>query len=284
MAGGRLYWVLRILLLILLLTIVVYPFIPRNSVVGVGRMDYPRLFQYSILHFNLSTHSITGESSVDPADAVHDLLRVLEYFRDSMPPGGSGGFLGALSRAYNAYWSLANASLYYYNASLMLNGSWSSILELLDYIRECRFNDAIGLWESGLDSNVSMIQDLIDEGNTLSTGIDPGALLSDDHRSVYAGGLDRVVGVDSDLRRLRQLMDFIKLHRGSLNAFCSSGSVNASQDLASSLQGLRSRFSSGSGGPLSYDLYSIVDKLYSRVAMGTGVGGGAGWGSPESDD
>ncbi len=312
MAYARL---LRLLVLLLLVAVIAYPFIQGylegRSGTGEAMEDLPALFQEAILHYNVSTRwLLRPEAGVNVSQHVADALNLSERLASlaSLHPSEEDSSLLSITiRASESYSHLANASAMFYEAVGLNSLLYRNITYMLRLLGMCRVYEALDIWAS-IEDEVYNLTTTLKEGLAESARATPDNLLSDSHKDVYVEGVERAYKLYGDLNLLVKLMGIIEEYRDSLVNLCNAStnmSVNMSgasipPGLLSGISSIKNSLSTIKGGPYSYDLYSTITSLGGSLSSQQGAGGmglgkavdspsyspgqGAGYEEPPSDD
>ena len=299
----------RILVLLVLVMVIVYPFIQgylQRQATGEAMEDLPDLFQRAVLHYNVSTRellsAVTGiNASLQISDAIN-VSRKLASVSYQYPSIDDESILSMTTRAARSYSYMTNASVLFYRAAELNSRLYGNITGMLSLLGACRVDKALSIWYT-VKGDVYLLLGMLEEGIQDSARVDPDSLLSESHRSIYAEGLERAFKLYGDVSRLIDLMNLVDAYREYLELKCSSQSSNLtatvpSGELVNGVNSLYNGIVGGRGGMYSYGLYSAITSIMgilSGDSQGGGIGQasrspssspgrGAGYGRPPSDD
>ncbi len=297
----------RLALIPLVLAVLVYPFIPRDRGEGMADARIQDILQEAILHYNTSTRMLAEAKEPQDLDTILERLSNLSSIltRFTAPDTTGDGVYMQIASSSQAYKDLVEASKHFYEASHMYSKTLGNITRILHELKACNISPALEQWNS-IEGNIATILEAVETGLRTASRVEPGMLLSEEHRTVYGKGLILAYGVKTDLENLEQLMALVEKYRDVIEDLCKSHAPQGDlQGLINDASSLLSRVGSSNGGSLSYDVYTTLSQLAglgnqaSSTGQGrsgapgyTGAGGGlssqpgqgAGYGAPLSDD
>ena len=292
------YSLAALLILLLSIAFIVYSFWPRA--VGSPHINVLEDYVKAVQYLNKSSIALEaslkgfGVSGYDFSD-VYGVKRRLEsyLYNVSAVYGSDDSFFVGVAKNY-LY--VASASVKGVEAYKDLNSSASTLREALELLALCRVDDALEKFGSveykvfrAMSSTASAIDVLGNVNNNY---------LAENHVGVVNTSLRRFKNVFESLQAAYNVMQIAKSYRDVVEALCRGERIGDQQLLA----GLKKELGNVKiSGPLSLETMNAINKLLSLIqqnmsgqgqesnaqggsSSSPGVGSGAGYAPPESDD
>ena len=248
--------------------------------------DIPRAFVEAIVLLNESNHILDRAGRGVPPEegriadirdrGLHALERILE-FEESL---GEGDLAEKLKMASLSYRSAAEGAVLSANASTTVASAFMGVREALTLATRCRVEESLEVWEESRPLVLEAISKLRDLLKVLAGGSSE-YVLSDPHAEIYDEGVALAADLLASLEEAYMAMEVVAEHSGEFEDLCRG------EEPSTNLMRAASALKPGRAGRLSHLVASIKSRVLNcRLCQGgaDGVGGGAGYTQPSSDD
>ncbi len=210
----------RIMLYALLAAVILAPFLAsllnlagdddRNT---VEAESLPELYVLAVEGLNLTVSSMSMLE--EPPQAAYEYSKQAYDGLNDFNPVDVPGLLGNVTRSVEAYKTIALAGVRLYNSSTIILEAVEGGKSVIEKLRQCRIQEAIDEWKRIEPVVDEAVKTSLEDLNTL-TSVDPGYLLSGEHRNVARSAITLLDALALDLERLKKIMNIIQDNADSL--------------------------------------------------------------------
>jgi len=266
-------------------------------------------YVYSIAYLNRSSYALKNVSrGMDYlAPSRDEIIPIIEKLQQyslglDLPPGSLGEML---SKSAESYLYISNASIDIVDSLSDINITIPIMRKILIDVRSCNISEALSKYFQINRTVISVIQRLSESYLYLSN-VDKEKLLSNNHSIVVENSKNIVRSVLDSYNNFEKIMRLVITYRDLLNILCSirrNSSIDIEtinmllnrQDIQNAINECRSCINNiEARGVLSRDIAqtrNFIEELLKRYSQNqqqgsgqSGIGGGAGYVPPESDD
>ncbi len=258
--------------------------------IGEARQDFsdiPRAFVEAIELLNETNHILdkTGRGIFPKEERILDIydrgFRVSKKIREFEESLEEGDLAEKLKMASLSYRSAAEGAALSVNASTTVASAFIKIREALTLVMRCKINESLEVWEGSKPLILKAIAELEDVLEILSRG-GSEYMLSNQHAEIYDKSIAVTADLLASLKESYRVMELVAEYSDDFERLCRG--ETPSMDLRRAVLGL----SPERAGRLGYLVASIKSKVLNcGLCQGGGrygMGGGAGYTPPSSDD
>ena len=258
--------------------------------VGEAKQDFsdiPQAFVEAIELLNETNHILdkTSRGIFPEEDRIVDIydrgLRVSKKIREFEESLEEGDLAEKLKMTSLSYRSAAEGAALSVNASTTVASAFIKVREALTLATRCKINESLEIWKESKPLVLKAIAELEDVFEVLTIGSSE-YMLSNQHAEIYDKGVAVTADLLASLKEAYKVMELVAEYSDEFERLCEGEEPN--MDLKRAILSL----SPERAGRLGYLVASIKSKVLNcglcQGGGGYGVGGGAGYTSPSSDD
>ncbi|ADM27792.1 hypothetical protein Igag_0977 [Ignisphaera aggregans DSM 17230] len=271
--------------------------------------DILKEYVYAIAYLNRSSYALKnvsrGMDYIAPSrDEIVSIVENLQQYSIGLylPPGSLGELL---ARSAETYLYISNASIDIVDSLSDIDTTIPIMREILVDVRSCNIDEALSKYFQINRTVIGVIYRLSESYLYLSN-VDREKLLSKNHSIIVENSRNIVRSVLDSYNNFEKIMRLVATYRDLLNTLCSirkNSSIDIETintllnrpDIQSSINECRASINSiEAKGVLSRDIAqtrNFIEELLKRYSQNqqqgsgpSGIGGGAGYVPPESDD
>lgn len=223
---------------------------------------------------------LSVEKLENSRDKCLELAEKISEFRESL---GEGSLAEILEKASYSYSIAAESSALSFEYSDTIAIAFNKTSQALNLVVNCDIEKSLEVWEDAkvyVEDAIEGLESILD----LLVSGDSQDLFSEAHREVYDRAVNITAELLSSLREAYKVMEFVEKHKFELERLC-NGDAPSQQLLHDS-----ALLDPEKAGRFGYQIALLKSRILKSLmsnctsSQNDGVGGGAGYNPPSSDD